>query len=115
MNITSSPCNVSDIRVQIGLLRHSGQVIMSELKLVLIVLLVCHFQPTGRGARPPEAYCIISRVACFGLFSKVSGLMQRVEKIIHDSQHLNMSRVLFSTAEPLEIEVVQAISLDKPA
>lgn len=27
--------------------------------------------PTGRGARPPEAYCIISRVACFGLFSKI--------------------------------------------
>ncbi|KAG5274602.1 hypothetical protein AALO_G00138090 [Alosa alosa] len=27
--------------------------------------------PTGKGARPPEAYCIISRVACFGLFSKI--------------------------------------------
>lgn len=29
-------------------------------------------QPGGKGARPPEAYCIISSVACFGLFSKVS-------------------------------------------
>lgn len=29
-------------------------------------------QPGGRGARPPEAYCIISSLACFGLFSKVS-------------------------------------------
>ncbi|TNN42986.1 DENN domain-containing protein 2D [Liparis tanakae] len=27
--------------------------------------------PGGKGARPPEAYCIISSVACFGLFSKV--------------------------------------------
>ncbi|KAL2090519.1 hypothetical protein ACEWY4_012782 [Coilia grayii] len=27
--------------------------------------------PSGKGARPPEAYCIISRVACFGLFSKI--------------------------------------------
>uniref|UniRef100_A0AAY4C504 UDENN domain-containing protein n=1 Tax=Denticeps clupeoides TaxID=299321 RepID=A0AAY4C504_9TELE len=27
--------------------------------------------PSGRGARPPEAYCIISRLACFGLFSKI--------------------------------------------
>uniref|UniRef100_A0A4W4G9W5 UDENN domain-containing protein n=1 Tax=Electrophorus electricus TaxID=8005 RepID=A0A4W4G9W5_ELEEL len=27
--------------------------------------------PHGKGARPPEAYCIISRVACFGLFSKI--------------------------------------------
>ncbi|XP_010765157.1 DENN domain-containing protein 2D-like [Notothenia coriiceps] len=27
--------------------------------------------PGGRGARPPEAYCIISTLACFGLFSKV--------------------------------------------
>ncbi|KAM3877812.1 DENN/MADD domain containing 2Db [Diretmus argenteus] len=27
--------------------------------------------PNGKGARPPEAYCIISKVACFGLFSKI--------------------------------------------
>ncbi|KAI4897174.1 hypothetical protein NFI96_015225 [Prochilodus magdalenae] len=27
--------------------------------------------PHGNGARPPEAYCIISKVACFGLFSKI--------------------------------------------
>ncbi|KAM4595920.1 DENN domain-containing protein 2D-like, partial [Polymixia lowei] len=27
--------------------------------------------PHGNGARPPEAYCIISQVACFGLFSKI--------------------------------------------
>ncbi|KAG1946181.1 DENN/MADD domain containing 2Db isoform X1 [Pimephales promelas] len=27
--------------------------------------------PGGSGARVPEAYCIISRVACFGLFSKI--------------------------------------------
>ncbi|XP_048879865.1 DENN domain-containing protein 2D-like isoform X2 [Brienomyrus brachyistius] len=27
--------------------------------------------PNGKGARPPEAYCIISRLACFGLFSKI--------------------------------------------
>ncbi|KAL1021276.1 hypothetical protein UPYG_G00011080 [Umbra pygmaea] len=27
--------------------------------------------PHGNGARPPEAYCIISKLACFGLFSKI--------------------------------------------
>ncbi|CAL8379122.1 unnamed protein product [Boreogadus saida] len=27
--------------------------------------------PHGRGKRPPEAYCIVSKVACFGLFSKI--------------------------------------------
>ncbi|XP_068182599.1 DENN/MADD domain containing 2Da isoform X1 [Antennarius striatus] len=27
--------------------------------------------PEGKGARPPEAYCIISTLACFGLFSKI--------------------------------------------
>ncbi|XP_063072030.1 DENN/MADD domain containing 2Db [Engraulis encrasicolus] len=27
--------------------------------------------PSGKGARAPEAYCIISRLACFGLFSKI--------------------------------------------
>uniref|UniRef100_A0A3Q3M5E1 DENN/MADD domain containing 2Da n=1 Tax=Mastacembelus armatus TaxID=205130 RepID=A0A3Q3M5E1_9TELE len=27
--------------------------------------------PGGKGARPPEAYCIISSLACFGLFSKI--------------------------------------------
>lgn len=31
-----------------------------------------HLQPGGKGARAPEAYCIISTLACFGLFSKVS-------------------------------------------
>ncbi|KAI4824441.1 hypothetical protein KUCAC02_012952 [Chaenocephalus aceratus] len=33
--------------------------------------------PGGRGARPPEAYCIISTLACFGLFSKI---LEEVEK-----------------------------------
>lgn len=27
--------------------------------------------PCGDGARPPEAYCIISKLACFGLFSEI--------------------------------------------
>ncbi|XP_056278387.1 DENN domain-containing protein 2D-like isoform X2 [Pseudoliparis swirei] len=33
--------------------------------------------PGGKGARPPEAYCIISSMACFGLFSKI---LNEVEK-----------------------------------
>lgn len=33
--------------------------------------------PGGKGARPPEAYCIISSLACFGLFSKI---LDEVEK-----------------------------------
>ncbi|KAL8179236.1 UNVERIFIED_CONTAM: DENN domain-containing protein 2D [Gekko kuhli] len=35
------------------------------------------FQPTGRGARLPEVYCIISCLGCFGLFSKI---LDEVEK-----------------------------------
>ncbi|KPP80266.1 DENN domain-containing protein 2D-like [Scleropages formosus] len=31
--------------------------------------------PQGKGARSPEAYCIISQLACFGLFSKISMAM----------------------------------------
>ncbi|CAL1607256.1 unnamed protein product [Knipowitschia caucasica] len=33
--------------------------------------------PGGKGARPPEAYCIISRLACFGLFSKIFDEVER--------------------------------------
>lgn len=28
-------------------------------------------QPSGKGPRLPEVYCVISRLGCFGLFSKV--------------------------------------------
>lgn len=30
-------------------------------------------QPSGKGPRLPEVYCVISRLGCFGLFSKVRG------------------------------------------
>ncbi|XP_055021605.1 DENN domain-containing protein 2D isoform X2 [Boleophthalmus pectinirostris] len=37
--------------------------------------------PGGKGARPPEAYCIISRVACFGLFSKIFDEVEKRRQI----------------------------------
>uniref|UniRef100_A0A8C6WYP3 DENN/MADD domain containing 2Da n=1 Tax=Neogobius melanostomus TaxID=47308 RepID=A0A8C6WYP3_9GOBI len=37
--------------------------------------------PSGKGARPPEAYCIISRVACFGLFSKIFDEVEKRRQI----------------------------------
>ncbi|KAL0978090.1 hypothetical protein UPYG_G00165750 [Umbra pygmaea] len=37
--------------------------------------------PGGNGARPPEAYCIISRVACFGLFSKIFDEVEKRRQI----------------------------------
>lgn len=37
--------------------------------------------PGGRGARPPEAYCIISSVACFGLFSKIFDEVEKRRQI----------------------------------
>uniref|UniRef100_A0A8C1P2W7 DENN/MADD domain containing 2Db n=1 Tax=Cyprinus carpio TaxID=7962 RepID=A0A8C1P2W7_CYPCA len=37
--------------------------------------------PDGRGARVPEAYCIISRVACFGLFSKIFDEVEKRRQI----------------------------------
>ncbi|XP_066527386.1 DENN/MADD domain containing 2Db isoform X2 [Hoplias malabaricus] len=36
--------------------------------------------PDGKGARPPEAYCIISRLACFGLFSKIFDEVEKRRK-----------------------------------
>lgn len=38
--------------------------------LVLVLVLA---QPSGKGPRLPEVYCVISRLGCFGLFSKVRG------------------------------------------
>ncbi|XP_062396923.1 DENN domain-containing protein 2D-like isoform X2 [Sardina pilchardus] len=37
--------------------------------------------PHGNGARPPEAYCIISSVACFGLFSKIFDEVEKRRQI----------------------------------
>ncbi|XP_074537664.1 DENN/MADD domain containing 2Da isoform X2 [Halichoeres trimaculatus] len=37
--------------------------------------------PGGRGARPPEAYCIISSLACFGLFSKIFDEVEKRRQI----------------------------------
>uniref|UniRef100_A0A674DRR9 DENN/MADD domain containing 2Db n=1 Tax=Salmo trutta TaxID=8032 RepID=A0A674DRR9_SALTR len=37
--------------------------------------------PRGKGARAPEAYCIISRVACFGLFSKIFDEVEKRRQI----------------------------------
>ncbi|XP_016114452.1 DENN domain-containing protein 2D-like [Sinocyclocheilus grahami] len=37
--------------------------------------------PAGRGARVPEAYCIISRAACFGLFSKIFDEVEKRRQI----------------------------------
>ncbi|XP_052395062.1 DENN domain-containing protein 2D-like [Carassius gibelio] len=37
--------------------------------------------PEGRGARVPEAYCIISHVACFGLFSKIFDEVEKRRQI----------------------------------
>lgn len=31
----------------------------------------CCLQPSGKGRRLPEVYCIVSRLGCFDLFSKV--------------------------------------------
>ncbi|XP_047226988.1 DENN domain-containing protein 2D-like isoform X2 [Girardinichthys multiradiatus] len=37
--------------------------------------------PKGKGARPPEAYCIISSLACFGLFSKIFDEVEKRRQI----------------------------------
>ncbi|XP_053705280.1 DENN/MADD domain containing 2Da isoform X2 [Synchiropus splendidus] len=37
--------------------------------------------PGGNGARPPEAYCIISSLACFGLFSEIFDEVEKRRQI----------------------------------
>ncbi|XP_058230001.1 DENN/MADD domain containing 2Db [Hemibagrus wyckioides] len=37
--------------------------------------------PVGKGARPPEAYCIISTLACFSLFSKIFDEVEKRRQI----------------------------------
>lgn len=46
-----------------------------------------NLQPGGKGARPPEAYCIISSLACFGLFSKVSSQILLKEEMAASVSH----------------------------
>lgn len=50
-------------------------------------------QPSGKGRRLPEVYCIVSRLGCFDLFSKVeekphkykSGLNKKTKKLMRKS------------------------------
>lgn len=44
---------------------------MCSCVLCLPVFLTPCLQPSGKGPRLPEVYCVISRLGCFGLFSKV--------------------------------------------
>lgn len=42
-----------------------------------LVSIMCHIfiffsQPSGKGKRLPEVYCIVSHLGCFNLFSKVN-------------------------------------------
>ena len=39
----------------------------------MLLYWVFFFQPEGKGKRLPEVYCMVSRLGCFNLFSKVSG------------------------------------------
>lgn len=39
----------------------------------LCLYLRLSWKPSGKGKRLPEVYCIVSRLGCFNLFSKVSG------------------------------------------
>lgn len=47
--------------------------------MLYVVLMICFcvvvflpIQPSGKGPRLPEVYCVISRLGCFDLFSTVS-------------------------------------------
>ncbi|XP_067384331.1 DENN/MADD domain containing 2Da isoform X3 [Channa argus] len=51
--------------------------------------------PGGKGARPPEAYCIISSVASFGLFSKIIRLTRPLDSRL---EHVNFAS-LFNCLE----------------
>lgn len=43
-------------------------------KRVSLCLSAAFVQPTGKGPRLPEVYCVISRLGCFDLFSTVSSV-----------------------------------------
>lgn len=44
----------------------------------LFFFFFCCYQPSGKGPRLPEVYCVISRLGCFDLFSKVRGSFYNV-------------------------------------
>lgn len=45
---------------------------------ISISFFFCCYQPSGKGPRLPEVYCVISRLGCFDLFSKVRGSFYNV-------------------------------------
>ncbi|XP_068182608.1 DENN/MADD domain containing 2Da isoform X2 [Antennarius striatus] len=63
--------------------------------------------PEGKGARPPEAYCIISTLACFGLFSKIIRLTRPLDSWL---EHVNFT-VLFKCLTVEEVLQVFAATV----
>ncbi|XP_071203177.1 DENN domain-containing protein 2D-like isoform X5 [Salvelinus alpinus] len=63
--------------------------------------------PHGNGARPPEAFCIISSLACFGLFSKIISLTRPVDSWL---EHVDF-RTLFRCLTNEEVVLVFAAAV----
>lgn len=51
---------------------------MAPNQYVISISSFCCYQPSGKGPRLPEVYCVISRLGCFDLFSKVRGSFYNV-------------------------------------
>uniref|UniRef100_A0A9J7Z7Q7 DENN/MADD domain containing 2Da n=1 Tax=Cyprinus carpio carpio TaxID=630221 RepID=A0A9J7Z7Q7_CYPCA len=63
--------------------------------------------PDGKGARLPEAYCIISNLACFGLFSKIISLTRPTDSWL---EHVDF-RTLFKCLSDEEVLQVFAATV----
>ena len=71
-----SPLNVisrKDLFCSIGLILwlHLDEQSCDTRVFWVCLFLACCSQPSGKGRRLPEVYCIVSRLGCFDLFSKV--------------------------------------------
>lgn len=64
-------------------------------------------QPTGKGPRLPEVYCVISRLGCFDLFSTVSSALP-MHVHIHTQTHVLET---FSYSKQAVCGVVAAVNL----
>lgn len=53
---------------------------------------VLPFQPTGKGKRLPEVYCIVSHLGCFNLFSKVNSCFSSANHHYCDTSHTPPTR-----------------------
>uniref|UniRef100_A0A8C1S3C2 DENN domain containing 2B n=1 Tax=Cyprinus carpio TaxID=7962 RepID=A0A8C1S3C2_CYPCA len=74
--LASCICKIK-IWILLNFTTHRCDLVLHVCDLIACVIFSLNLQPSGKGPRLPEVYCVISRLGCFNLFSKILDEVER--------------------------------------